>query len=121
MKFTLEKKALLMSEVDDARQVAKDRQWMLDPAVLQDAADVCLQKYYNTPDRYYGPRLVAVKEATICKNHYQIRPHVSLLVSYWHDGYKYAEISTDLVESYENRNGECYIVIFGETDDRVVK
>lgn len=117
MRFTVNKKAILLSEADEAKEMAKDRAWMLEKSVIECAASVVLSKYHGR-DTYC--ELVRIEKAEICKNHYQVRPYVSVLVKYWHDGYWMAILGMDLVETYENRNGEAFVQIYKEYESKCI-
>ena len=111
MKFTVNKHAILMSEAEEAKEMATDRQWMLDKCVLLESASIVLSKYHG--EHVTADELIRIEKAEICKNHYQIRPWVSILVKYWHRGGDwYAVIGMDLVETYEMRNGEAFVQIW---------
>ena len=110
-KFTLRKEAIYLSEVEDAKAMAEERAWMLDKTVLLDAASVVLSRYHGTG--ICAGELVSIGEASICKNHYELRPWVSVTVKYWDgDDYAFSIIGMDLVETYEKRNGEAFLQVF---------
>ncbi len=110
-KFTLKKEAIYLSEIDDAKAMAEERAWMLDKPILLDAAHVVLSRYHGRGT--YVSDLIGIGEACICKNHYELRPWVSITVKYWDgDDNAFAIIGMDLVETYENRSGEAFLQVF---------
>lgn len=121
MKITLDKKVITMDEVAEAKEYAKDRSWMADKDIIESGAIVCLEKYYGLGQLIFDNKVIGTPELTVNKNHYALTIWCECLITYWREGKThFAKLSFDLVRAYEDRNAECFIVVFDEADSRCI-
>jgi len=126
MKITLDKNTITLAKAEEAKQFAKDNDW-IGKDELKQCAELVLRKYHNYDWNLVDEILRMPKSAEVIdQQHLGFGIYVSnLIVKYWHKeegeerGQKIAIIGCNVTECLAgNVNG--WVQVFANTDDQIV-
>ena len=88
MKIILNKKAIMMSEVDEAKELAKDYSSWLDNEIIENFANKAVNESCG--------KLIKINKLEVCKNHYKLTIWADVTMQYFD---KFVITSFDLMQA----------------------
>ena len=114
MKINIDKKTITLENQQSARNMAAENADWIDAAVIKSCATRILEKYYGSYE--YIDSIIKAPALQVTMNHYEMTVYAEdAVVAFYHDGYKLAIISFDVMRVYNGEEPEAFIRIYGES------